>query len=400
MGYDRLRTLLAWTRLPARVRRIVREDRRGPPAFDPGPDAAVAAALDWLCVAQDRSGSRDGGVARHYSLLHGWSPSYPETTGYIVPTFLACARLREAADLRARARRMLDWLVSIQLPSGAFQGGRVDSQPKVPVVFNTGQILLGLASGVSEFGDAYLEPMRRAARWLVEAQDRDGCWRKHASPFASPGEKTYDTHAAWGLLEAARVDPSGGFAEAGIANVDWALRQQREDGWFDRCCLSDATQPLTHTIGYALRGVLEAYAFSREPRHLEAARRTADRLAAALAPDGFLPGLFRDDWRGAARWSCLTGTAQIACCWFLLYRFTGDPRYREAGRAANRFVRRTILLEGAPELRGGVKGSYPVDGSYCRFEFPSWGAKFAVDANLFELAVRDGTVAAGGVAPR
>ena len=36
---------------------------------------------DGLERAQDYSSSEDGGVARHYGLLNGWSASYPETTG-------------------------------------------------------------------------------------------------------------------------------------------------------------------------------------------------------------------------------------------------------------------------------------------------------------------------------
>lgn len=90
---------------------------------DPGIDAAITAAIRWLCHAQDCSASHDGGVARHYSLLDGWATSYPETTGYIVPTILDCANDLRSVSLRERARQMLDWLISIQLPNGGFQGG-------------------------------------------------------------------------------------------------------------------------------------------------------------------------------------------------------------------------------------------------------------------------------------
>ncbi|MGH7634727.1 MAG: hypothetical protein ACRENC_13415, partial [Gemmatimonadaceae bacterium] len=186
--------------LPRAARTARERDRRGLPAQDPGITAAVDTGLAWLALAQDCSISCDGGVARHFSLVDGWSASYPETTGYIVPTVLDAARTRRDSALRQRAIRMLDWLTHIQFPDGGFQGGPIGVPNPVPVVFNTGQILLGLAAGVRDVSDLYLDPMRRAASWLVRAQDADGAWRRFATPFASPGEKTYATHVAWGLL--------------------------------------------------------------------------------------------------------------------------------------------------------------------------------------------------------
>jgi hypothetical protein len=79
-------------------------DKRGLPAADPGPEAVIAACTAWLCAAQDNSASKDGGVARDFSLLKGWSTSYPETTGYIIPTMIALAsRNDDPACTRARA---------------------------------------------------------------------------------------------------------------------------------------------------------------------------------------------------------------------------------------------------------------------------------------------------------
>ena len=59
---------------------------------DPGIDCAVDESIKWLCRAQKFSTSKDGGVARHYSLINGWSASYPETTGYIIPTLMSYAK--------------------------------------------------------------------------------------------------------------------------------------------------------------------------------------------------------------------------------------------------------------------------------------------------------------------
>src|SRR5260221_3965406 len=133
-------------RLPKLARSVLKRDRLGLGERDPGAESVVSASLAWLSRAQDRSASRDGGVARDFSLIQGWASSYPETTGYIVPTLLECARRFADSDARARARRMLDWLVSIQLPAGAFQGGMVDSEPRVPVTFNTCPVMIGLAA--------------------------------------------------------------------------------------------------------------------------------------------------------------------------------------------------------------------------------------------------------------
>lgn len=369
--------------LPAPARAARRRDAQGWPGTDPGPERVIEAGILWLYRAQDCSASRDGGVARHYSLVSGWASSYPETTGYIVPTLIAYATLERNAEARRRARTMLDWLVSIQLPSGGYQGGRVDTDERSPVTFNTGQILIGLAAGVEEFGD-YREPMQRAADWLLETQDPDGCWRRHPTPFANPGEKAYETHVSWGLFEAERIAPQRGYADAALANVRWALGNQRENGWPDKCCLRDPARPLTHTIGYFLRGILEAYRFSKDSAFLSAARVTADGLLEAVRPDGYLAGRLRDDWSPAVDWVCLTGAAQIAQCWLMLYRYTGDTRYLEAGRTVNRWVRCTIDVDGAPDTRGAVKGSFPIDGDYGKYQYLSWAAKFCIDSNLLE----------------
>ena len=84
------------------------------------------AALDWLGAAQDRSASADGGAARHYSLVQGWGPSYPETTGYIVPTLLAAGERLGDAALTARGRITCHVVAAapVDFPPAVTPGGR------------------------------------------------------------------------------------------------------------------------------------------------------------------------------------------------------------------------------------------------------------------------------------
>ncbi len=376
---------LTATKLPPAALAELDKDKRGLSPTDPGPDAVVTACTAWLCAAQDNSATADGGVARDFSLTTGWASSYPETTGYIIPTMIDLARRTGRQELHTRARRMLDWCVAIQYPDGGFQGGKIDSHPRVPVTFNTGQILLGLAAGAASYGDArYRSAMERAAEWLRETQDSDGCWRRHPTPFAERGDKAYETHVAWGMFEAERVAPGKGFGDAGLHQVEWALTKQLPNGWFASNCLTNPSKPLTHTIGYVLRGVIEAHLLSGRKDMLMAARRTADSLADVIAPDGYLPGKLDNEFRAAANFVCLTGSVQIAHCMLLLYRLTGEEHYLAAGRRANRYVRRTIALDGPTGIRGGVKGSFPVNGEYGQWQYLNWASKFCIDANLLE----------------
>jgi squalene-hopene cyclase-like protein len=355
---------------------------------DPGNDAVIQHGLAWIGLAQDKSRSRDDGVARHYSLQTGWGASYPETTGYIIPTLLDHARRRKDPHLKERARRMLDWLVSIQLPEGAFQGSTIGTPEVIPTTFDTGQILIGLAAGVREFGDVYRPAMRRTADWLVRTQDADGCWRNPNAFVEVSDDRVYETHVAWGLLEAAREDKEMPYAIYALRNINWALTHQHSNGWFAHCCIDMPDKPLSHTIGYVLRGIVEGFLFSRDARLLDAAVRTATGLLQAVSPEGHMSGRLRSDWSAAAPWVCLTGSVQIALCWLLLYRETGEIKFRDAAVAVNSFVRRTVRTQGSPEIVGGVKGSFPVSGDYARFEYLNWACKFMIDSCTLEQDIR------------
>jgi hypothetical protein len=95
------------------------------------------ALLRWILDAQ----RADGGIAAYYSLLTGYSASYPEVTGYIIPTLYDFARATGDLEPLAATERATQWLLLLQMPTGAFPGGlhdglhNVDAQPSV---FNTG----------------------------------------------------------------------------------------------------------------------------------------------------------------------------------------------------------------------------------------------------------------------
>jgi DUF1680 family protein len=360
------------------------------------PDEHLDAAIEWLCRAQDATGS--GGVARSYALRYmrghqrrGWLAAYPETTGYIIPTFLAYAAIVGRNDLRERALRMARWEVDVQMESGAVQGGVIGHAPS-PAIFNTGQVLFGWAAAYRETGDSrFQKAAGRAADFLVEAMDADGAWRRHGSRFARQGVNVYDARTAWGLLDASLITGDARHREAALRNLQFVLTRQRANGWFEECCLDDNRRPLLHTLAYTMEGLLEAGVIAGEPAFVDGARRAADALRACQRADGGLAGRFDHAWTPAARWSCLTGDAQTSIVWLRLAEITGDPRYVEAARRMNRYLMGTQDLRASdPGLRGGIKGSDPVYAEYGAYEYLNWAAKFFADALLLERRAGDG----------
>ncbi|HXY20018.1 MAG TPA: hypothetical protein VEH83_08495 [Gemmatimonadales bacterium] len=340
-------------------------------------------AAAWIARAQD-SGADDG-VAYGTRFGGSFLPSYPETTGYIIPTFLRLAHAWNDGSFRERAARMGDWEIAIQMREGAVMGGMANDEPS-PAVFNTGQVLQGWAALARETGEArYVAAGRRAAEWLVGIQEPDGNWRAGNSRFANPNTTLYNTMTAWGLYAMGEAAGEERFRRAALRNAGYACSRQAPNGWFPDCCLSDPARPLLHTIAYAMQGLLELGLMSGDDSLVAAARRTADGLLGVLRPDGWLPGRLLPDFSAAVRWSCLTGSAQTSIVLSKLAARTGEPRYRDAARLLNRFLMaRHDVSSREPAIRGGLAGSWPVHGEYGRLMVLNWATKFLIDALLEE----------------
>ncbi|THJ19425.1 MAG: hypothetical protein CAF45_016180 [Nitrospira sp. CG24E] len=360
------------------------------------PMTHIEAAVQWICRAQDAF--EGGGVARSYSMIYqpyfkrrGWFAPYPETTGYIIPTLIDYARMVSSQELIDRALRMADWECRVQMPSGAVQGGMID-QASSPAIFNTGQVIFGWIRAFKETGtQKYLDSAIRAGEFLVLEQDTDGAWRKSLSNFTdgtSMTSYTYNTRTAWALLELAMVTGSEAFKGAAVRNVEYALGEQTENGWFRSNCLTQPEHPLTHTIAYCIRGIMEIGSLLKNESFLASAGMAADAVLARQRPDGSLAGRYNRHWEPAVSWRCLTGEAQMAGIWGRLYQLTGRPGYLEGMRKANAGLRRVQFMRtDQPGLYGGISGSAPIHGMYGRFEILNWAVKFFLDAQMLELSL-------------
>jgi hypothetical protein len=344
----------------------------------------LLAAADWLCRAQDVM--HDGGVCGRYSLHGGWSSSYPETTGYIIPTFLSLAEELGDKLFEDRAARCVRFLLAVQLPEGAFPAGEIRDNAIKPSVFNTAQVLGGLTAWHRSTGDsASLEAADRAAAWLCSVQGPDGAWRRHVYGGVAA---SYTAHAACWLAEFGEYRGIDPYLSAAGRHLDWVLGQQDPaSGWFDLAGfeMADhaARRAVTHTIAYTLWGALRTSEILGRSDGIAAVTEAANQVARGLERTGWLPGVLDYRWRGCAPYACLTGNAQMALTWLRLYRRNHSAELLGAACKALDLVKcAQQMFTSDRDIRGGIPGSDPIWGEYIRDAVPNWAAKFFIDALL------------------
>ena len=380
-----VRTARAHPVMSPRLLLEVWRERKGFPVEE-AHDVHLSAAVAWLARAQDAT--VDDGFARGYSLnwnpyfsLQGWQPSYPETTGYIIPTFFMLNHHHRLLALDRRAERAARWELEIQLSDGAVQGG-VIGQPVSPSVFNTGQVILGWLVTLENTGDeSFAKAVRRAGNFLVDVLEVDGQWRTGNSKFARADSTLYNARTAWALAEAGVRLQEPSFIAAATRNLLLVSKWQKANGWLPHCCLSDPQRPLLHTLAYAIRGLLEGGRILEEEDFIRSGALAAERLAEEVRDNGWMSGRYDSAWSPVSQWSCLTGNAQMVNIWLRLFSITGKKKWLEPVGPVVRFLKATQNRGSMdPGVRGGIRGSFPISGDYGRYQVLNWATKFFVDA--------------------
>jgi hypothetical protein len=354
------------------------------------PDGALDAAVAWLCRTHDATGRQ--GSSKGYSLLHGWLPAYPETTGYVLGTLLEHARRRsDQPDLVQRARQMGDWERRIQAPDGGIMQGSVETVPHRSIVFNTGMVLHGWIDLEDAGHGGYEEAVARAVGFLVENLRADGTWDPAVEFSGIP--HTYNARVAWAMLRWARLRGDDRTEDAARRQLDWVVSRQRPNGWFDDCVFKPGMMPSTHGLAYTLRGLLESHAITGEPSWLASVERTSEALIRKLEVLPRLLASYDDDWRPTVRYACLTGSAQLGGVWLRLFQVTGDERWLNAGLKAVEEAARRQERGPIPDLSGALPGSFPIWGRYAPLQYPNWATKFLADSLMLYEDCRSGLAA-------
>ncbi len=272
-------------------------------------------------------------------IVHTRQPvAYPEVTGYWIPTLYAWNETELARDCTR-------WLLSIQLPDGAFP-----APDGVPYTFDTGQVMRGLVAALGDVEGAEAA-LRRACDWTLTQIEANG-------RLTTPSTELW-TGIASDLIHVYVLPP---LVEAGKrlgvpAYIDAAARvlayytAQPELLPFNR---------LSHFHAYVMEALCEL-------GELDLARQGMIEVEKTQRSDGSVPAYPDVDW------VCSTGLAQYAIVWYHL----GQPKRAE---------RAMRYLETIQNKSGGFFGSYGPGAQYIPGGEISWGAKYFLDAWKLKLA--------------
>lgn len=340
---------------------------------------ALQDAINWLMHSQDSMTDKGFGT---YYITDGWTSSYPETSGYIIPTLL----LADKQKYKDRVVQCADWLLQIQKPSGGWQSMYVaDNRPEV--VFNTGQVIRGLIAVYELTGDQkYLDACIRSCNWLCSIQEEDGSWQKHA--FMNQ-KRVYDAYVDHPLLLVWKITGNEKYKTAAIKNLDWIVdHKQKENGWLEDCdnTIKHNDRPILHTISYTIDGLIHSGLILNDKKYIQAGKKSADQLLRIFHQKQWLNGRWDKNWNGSEYVLC-TGCAQISIVWLILYQITGDVNYLSASQKMNNqlvYIQQRNYHE-SQNTKGALTGSFPLWGKYEPFGFPNWATKYFADALLMEL---------------
>jgi len=345
-------------------------------------EQALTKAVNWLLHSQ--ASMSDAGFGS-YHITKKWTTSYVETSGYIIPTLLEYAKREQNEDIIKRMVASGDWLVSIQKPSGGWQGEYIaDNRPEV--VFNTGQVIRGLVDLYQYTSDKkYIDAAIKACDWLCLIQENEGLWKK----FAFRGvPRVYDSYVDAPLLQTYKITKNELYRDKALKNLQWIIdNKQLENGWFKDCdnTIKRNATPILHTIAYTIDGLLECGLLLDDKKITNAAIKSADKLFEIFGKRKYLSGRYNFNWKGSQSIIC-TGCAQIAIIWLKLYKFNKNIQYLNAAMKMNDIL---IFIQDrgnreSPNTKGAIPGSYPIWGRYEPFSFPNWATKYFADSLLLE----------------
>lgn len=278
----------------------------------------------------------------------GLPESYPEVTGYYIPTLINWGE-------RELARTYATWLCSIQHEDGAWY----DTEGKAPYVFDSAQILKGLLAA-KQLGMHIDDNIKAGCEWIISNINEEGRLTTPVNDaWGAPGicSELIHLYCLSPLIEAGKIYNNRYYIDMADKVAKYYIDNYREDilgfGF------------LSHFYAYVMEALCDI-------GQTDLAREAMHNMEKYQHENGMIPA-YKD-----VEWTCSTGMFQFAIIWYKLGELEkGNKTFEYAMQLQNE--------------SGGWYGSYtmtdnpnPFDRNKCPDYFPqseiSWAVKYFLDA--------------------
>lgn len=291
--------------------------------------SSVVKSINWV---KNNSIQNEGVVVSSKNRI-----SYPEVTGYMIPTLLSWGQ----KDL---AIQYSNWLVTIQNDDGSWS----DSGGKISYTFDTGQILKGLIS-ILPYNSQVEKSILKGCSWLATQIREDGSISTpDKSAWGLPGNKVVSENIHLYCLEVLKWAAHS----YGIQNY-LDLVKKALNHYLSRPDLTEFNT-LSHFHAYVIEALVDL-------GEVKVARDAMKKIEGHQKSNGSIPAYSDVDW------ICSTAVAQYAVIWFKLGNL-------EPAKKAIKY------LMGIQNNSGGFYGSRGMKSNYFKRQEISWANKYFLDA--------------------
>jgi len=352
-------------------------------------------ALDWLMRAQDVIPY--GGLSRGYSFgwnplypKKGWQPVHPKSSAEAIATLFDCAGAMSRIDLRQRAIDLADWLAKIQMYSGAIRGGALNEAGSSEKL-NTALALQGWIRTIKETGGKrYLSAIQQAADFLLELARQVVRPGRQISDDTVHDDAPATSAVGLALIQTGILLEEYTYCAVGERCLNQAVGLQKKNGWFHNNGREGSHPSLLQTLAMTVENILMGGIILDNPKYIRSARLTADVLLKKYQHDHILSGRFLPDWSGDASWSGQLANGKMASVWIRLYQITDMEEYLTAARHMVASLEKGQNRASTnPGLRGGIKGCFPCNGDFGRYQTLSSATIQFIDALLLVKRIRE-----------
>ena len=274
--------------------------------------------------------------------------SYPEVTGYYIPTLLRWG-------YKERAVSYAKWLCSIQKKDGSWY----DTLNEAPYIFDSAQILKGLLSvrNLYKDKDTIDQAIVNGCNWILKCMTAEGqLITPTETAWGGVATELIHTYCLSPLIEAARIFNKKEYEEAAYKILNYYKTNYRQQ-------IVNFSM-LSHFYAYVVEAMIDM-------GENELARQAMSNMEVYQKENGAVPAYNNVDW------VCSTGLFQLALIW---YRLGDEQRGNRAFTYACKLQNET----------GGWYGSYisEADENETNDYFPnaeiSWANKYFLDALYYK----------------